>query len=165
MPRKNRAGVLRSLALAREYWKGRVVFAVEPLQDGERAVLRELNLSGDAVIEIPHPDHDQLAALYSRAHALVFPSYCEGYGWPVLEAEACGCPVICSNVTSLPEVAGDAGILLAPDDHRGYADAILSLSDYDTRTKRIAAGLAHAAQFSEARMFDAYLQLYQRALA
>jgi len=163
--RKNRAGVLRSLALAREYWKGRAVFAGEPLQERERAVMRELKLPDDAVMEIPHPDHDDLAALYSRAHALVFPSYCEGYGWPVLEAQACGCPVICSNVTSLPEVAGDAGILLAPEDHGGYADAILSLSQYGERSKRIAAGLANAAQFGEAQMFDAYRKLYQRSLA
>ncbi len=163
--RKNREGVLRSLALAREYWKGRVVFAGEPLQEREKAVARELKLPDDVVREIPHPEHDELVALYNRAHALVFPSYCEGYGWPVLEAQACGCPVICSNVTSLPEVAGDAGILLAPDDHGGYADAILSLSNYGERSQRIAAGIANAARFSEARMFDAYAKLYQRALA
>ena len=165
LARKNRAGVLRALALARRDWPGRAVFAGEPLTDSERAVARELNLPADAVREISHPDHDDLAALYSRAHAMVFPSFCEGYGWPVLEAQACGCPVICSNVTSLPEVAGDAGLLLAPEDYPGYADAILLLMTFAARMKRIAAGLANAARFSEARMFDAYANLYQRALA
>jgi glycosyltransferase involved in cell wall biosynthesis len=96
---------------------------------------------------------------------MIFPSYSEGYGWPVLEAQACGCPVLCSNVTSLPEIAGPKALLFAPDDAQGFADAIIALSDPVMRNTQVTAGLANAAAFSEARMFDAYAQLYQRALA
>jgi glycosyltransferase involved in cell wall biosynthesis len=96
---------------------------------------------------------------------MIFPSYSEGYGWPVLEAQACGCPVLCSNVTSLPEIAGPAAMLFAPDDAQGFADAIVALSNPTLRAAPVAAGLANAASFSEDRMFDAYRQLYQRALA
>jgi glycosyltransferase involved in cell wall biosynthesis len=165
MARKNRAGVLRAVGLARGQWRGRVVFAGEPLQESERAVAREIGLPAEAVMEIPGPTHDELAALYSCAHALVFPSYSEGYGWPVLEAQACGCPVICSNVTSLPELAGPAAMLRAPDDFAGMAGAIITLADAAERAKLVAAGLANAAHYSEDRMLDAYSKLYQRALA
>ncbi len=164
--RKNRVGVMRALAIAQARWPGRVVFAGEPLNEIERTVADELGLTGNhRIVEIPGPTHDELAALYSRAHALVFPSYSEGYGWPVLEAQACGCPVICSNVTSLPEIAGVSVKQFAPDDAAGFAEAIIALAEPALREKYIAAGLANAAQFSEARMFDAYAQLYQRALA
>lgn len=163
--RKNRAGVLRSFALARPRWPGRLVFAGEPLNESEKKVLHELRLPADSVIEAPNVSHEELAALYSGAQAMVFPSYSEGYGWPVLEAQACGCPVLCSNVTSLPEIAGPAGWLFAPDDARGFADALVALSNPTLRATHVAAGLANAASFSEARMFDAYARLYQQALA
>lgn len=74
LARKNRAGVLRALALARKEWPGRVVFAGDALNESERAVAREVGLPAEAVVEIPGPTHDELAALYSRAHALVFPA-------------------------------------------------------------------------------------------
>jgi glycosyltransferase involved in cell wall biosynthesis len=163
--RKNRAGVLRAFALARPRWAGKLVFAGEPLNESEKNIVRELHLPAAAVIEAPDVSHDELAALYTRAHAMIFPSYAEGYGWPVLEAQACGCPVLCSNVTSLPEVAGPHAMLFAPDNAPGFADAIVALSDPTVRATQITAGLANAASFSEARMFDAYAHLYQRALA
>jgi len=163
--RKNRAGVLRSFALARSRWAGRLVFAGEPLNESEKMVMQELRLTAESIIEAPDVSHAELAALYTRAHAMIFPSYSEGYGWPVLEAQACGCPVLCSNVTSLPEVAGPSALLFAPNDAQGFANAIIALTDPATRAAQVAAGLANAAAFSEARMFDAYAQLYQRALA
>jgi len=165
LPRKNRAGVLRAFALARANWTGRVVFAGEPLSESERSVIREFNLPSSSVYEIPNPTHDELAALYSRAHALVFPSYAEGYGWPVLEAQACGCPVICSNVTSLPEVAGSAALTFAPEDFQGMANAIVSLADKGKHAALAAAGILNAASYSEDRMFDRYRKLYEKALA
>src|SRR5207237_1441049 len=62
--------------------------------------------------------------LYNRAEALVFPSLYEGFGLPVLEAMACGCPVICSNVTSLPEVAGKGALFVEPKDEEAIAEAM-----------------------------------------
>ena len=62
---------------------------------------------------------DELPALYRHAACLVFPSLFEGFGMPVLEAMACGCPVVCSNTTSLPEIAGDAALLGRSDESRG----------------------------------------------
>jgi len=90
-----------------------------------------------------------LALLYSGARAFVYPSFCEGFGLPVLEAMACGCPVICSDAASLPEITGNAAIVCKPDMHGCFAQAIHKLfsSDilYETMSKK---SLAQAEKFS-----------------
>lgn len=90
-----------------------------------------------------------LPALYSGATLFVFPSEYEGFGLPVLEAMACGTPAITSNVSSLPEVAGDAALTVAPSDTEALSDAIARvLHDGDLRTQMRARGLRQAAQFN-----------------
>lgn len=77
---------------------------------------------------------DDLVYLYNEADIFVFPSLYEGFGFPVLEALACGCPTIASDISSIPEVTGDAAILVSPDDIESLRDAILELSkDYQKR--------------------------------
>jgi glycosyltransferase involved in cell wall biosynthesis len=164
-PRKNRVALLRTLALARPRWPGRVVFAGEPLTAAERDAARPLGLPDEAVREILKPSHEELSALYSCAHALLFPSFSEGFGWPVIEAQACDCPVICSNVTSLPEIVGSTARMRTPEDFRGFAEDIIALTDPAVRAALVTAGRANIARFSEDRMLDAYANLYQRALA
>lgn len=83
---------------------------------------------GDLIKFADYVDRDDLPALYSGALALTFPSHYEGFGLPALEAMSCGTPVIASNVTSLPEVVGDAGILLNSDDERAWATSIMQLA-------------------------------------
>ena len=70
---------------------------------------------------------DELVGLYRRAAALVFPSLYEGFGQPPLEAMACGCPVACSDVASLPEVVGDAARLFDPSDAGSIAAGVLDV--------------------------------------
>ena len=89
---------------------------------------------------------DELVDLYRRASALVFPSLYEGFGQPPLEAMACGCPVACSNVTSLPEVVGDAARLFDPLSPEAIAEAVEDvLRDPDQWVER---GLARARLFT-----------------
>jgi len=88
----------------------------------------------------------ELAGLYRRAAAMVFPSLYEGFGQPPLEAMACGCPVACSNVASLPEVVGDAARLFDPHDPRAIADAVRDV--LDSPAEWSARGLVRAAAFS-----------------
>lgn len=91
---------------------------------------------------------EALAELYRGAIAYVDPSLYEGFGLQAAEALACGTPVVCSNVTSLPEVVGDAGILLDPHDVRGFADAMKELADDRALGAQLA---ARAVEFSWAR--------------
>lgn len=95
-------------------------------------------------------DDAMLRLLYAGAHALVYPSRYEGFGMPVLEAMACGCPVVTCANSSLIEVGGDAAIFVDPDDAEAAAAAILSLADPATRAARAASGIAQAATFTTA---------------
>jgi glycosyltransferase involved in cell wall biosynthesis len=89
---------------------------------------------------------EQLAALYRRAACLVFPSLYEGFGMPVLEAMACGCPVAASNAGALPEICGDAAVLFDPTDVEAMAAAVLEVdSRRDELRER---GLARAARYT-----------------
>jgi glycosyltransferase involved in cell wall biosynthesis len=104
-----------------------------------------------------------LPALYGLAEIFVYPSLYEGFGLPVLEAMACGAPVITSNVSSLPEVAGEAGVLISPTDTEALAAAIRSLLDDSGRRAGLrAAGLARAASFSWERAARETLAVYER---
>jgi glycosyltransferase involved in cell wall biosynthesis len=108
------------------------------------------------------PDAD-LPAVYAGSQALAFPSEFEGFGLPVLEAMACGTPVVCSNTSSLPEVAGDAALLVDPLDVDALTDALRRvLSDPALATELRDRGLAQAARFSWARAAQETLAVYRR---
>ena len=95
---------------------------------------------------------------------MCYPSLYEGFGLPPLEALACGCPVLCSQTSSLPEVVGDAGILLPPDDVSAWADALHRiLTDTAARDRLRSLGPARAAQFSWARTARETLRAYEEA--
>lgn len=107
---------------------------------------------------------DDLAGLYSGAEFLVYPSLYEGFGLPVVEAMACGCPVITSNVSSLPEAAGDAGILVDPTSTDAIAEAMRTLwKDRDRRESMRAKGLEHAKKFTWARAAKEYAAVFTDA--
>lgn len=110
-------------------------------------------------------DADQ-AALYAGAMAFAFPSLCEGFGLPPLEAMQCGTPVISANTTSLPEVVGAAGILVAPRDEDALCQAIVDLHGNESLRQQLAArGLERARQFSWQRCAADTLSTYHDALA
>ncbi|MDH7568297.1 MAG: glycosyltransferase family 1 protein, partial [Armatimonadota bacterium] len=104
-----------------------------------------------------------VAELYRRALMTVYPSLYEGFGLPVLEAMACGCPVVCSNVSSLPEAGGDAALLVDPHDVEGLAHAMCRVARNEAlRAHMRDAGLRHAGRFTwEASARDT-LAVYER---
>jgi glycosyltransferase involved in cell wall biosynthesis len=108
--RKNRDGVLRIFANVASRWNGFLVFAGEPLNTELQELATTLGIA-DRITVVTKPETPVLEALYNQATALVFPSRFEGFGWPIIEAQACGCPVICGNATQLPEILGDGGII------------------------------------------------------
>jgi len=112
-------------------------------------ILAEAERHGDRVRILGFVDDADLPALYRNAALFAFPSLYEGFGLPVLEALACGVPVVCSNGSSLPEIAGDAALLVDPFDTDGLAEAMAHmLEDADLRREMIARGLARAARFT-----------------
>jgi glycosyltransferase involved in cell wall biosynthesis len=110
------------------------------------------------------PD-EKLAAIYSGATAFLFPSLVEGFGLPPLEAMQCGVPVISSNTTSMPEVVGDAGILLPPTDVDGWCAAMLKVSrDEKLRAEMAVKSIGRAKLFSWERFIEATIQGYKTGL-
>jgi glycosyltransferase involved in cell wall biosynthesis len=94
-------------------------------------------------------EQSDLPALYSGANGMVFPSLYEGFGLPPLEAMSCGTPVLASTTSSVPEVVGDAGILLDPHDSRAWADAVQRvMTDGALSAELSRKGLERAAQFT-----------------
>lgn len=161
-PRKNLKLILhaldimenRSLMLVLVGWKG---WGYEELKE----VLYRIN-SKERVRFLGYIPDDDLAALYSGSHCLVYPSLYEGFGLPVIEAMACGCPVICSNTSSLPEVAGEAAIFINPQKPEELADAItVILENESQRQQLIHLGFYQASKFSWEKTAENTIRLFR----
>jgi len=124
--------------------------------------LRALGLENQVIFPGFVADAD-LPALYSAASVFVYPSLYEGFGFPPLEAMACGTPVVTSNTSSLPEVVGDAGLLVAPQDAQALTTAIQKvLSTPDLAREMRYKGLHQAAQFTWEKTAAATAALYEQ---
>jgi glycosyltransferase involved in cell wall biosynthesis len=110
-------------------------------------------------------DEQRLVTLYQQALGLIFPSWYEGFGLPVLEAMQCGCPVISSDRTSLPEVAGETALFIDPAKPEAICDAMVRLEEDSSLRRRCReAGLQRAKQFSWSRTAQATLSFYREVL-
>lgn len=167
-PRKNHERLLEAYAREADRLRGVSLVLVGDVRHrfGDmRETVRRLQLDGRAVFPGRLPLAD-LRLLYSQATVFVFPSIYEGFGMPVLEAMACGAPVVTSNTTSLPEVAGDAALLVDPQDARGLAAAVLRLvEDAPLREGMRAKGLERVSQFTWSRAARLTMDLYRDVCA
>jgi glycosyltransferase involved in cell wall biosynthesis len=107
--------------------------------------------------------HDTLRALYCGAGALLFPSLQEGFGWPIIEAQACGCPVFTSDLAPMNEIGGEAAGYVDPRDAAGIAAAIVSAAPRFADMRRL--GLENAARYSAAEMATRYVAIYREVVA
>ncbi len=155
LPRKNRALALQLMERLGASSPFCLVVAGEPLAPPEQ-LFRDTHPLGDRVLSIPCPSHPLLNWLYCHAHALLFPSIAEGFGWPLLEAQACDCPVIASTTTSIPEVAGSAAFYADPFDVATFADHVLALLDPAERLRLIELGHQNLRRFSPEVVSAAY---------
>jgi glycosyltransferase involved in cell wall biosynthesis len=117
----------------------------------------------DRVIELTNITNEDLRLLYSKATALLFPSLREGFGWPIIEAQACGCPVFTSDRVPMTEVGGDAAIYLDPTDPPAAATVIANSLNRCPQLRR--AGLENVKRFSPAAMISSYSRVYQELAA
>jgi glycosyltransferase involved in cell wall biosynthesis len=165
-PRKNVVGLLQAYARLRAprpplYVAGGTGWQFGPIFD----TVERLGLHQDVTF-LGFVAEDELPLWYNAARLFVFPSLYEGFGLPVLEAMACGAPVITSTAASLPEVAGQAAILVAPLDTDRLAQEMEHvLGDPQRRTEMRAAGRIQASRFSWRAMTDQTVAAYGRAVA
>jgi glycosyltransferase involved in cell wall biosynthesis len=143
LPRKNLVVLAKAVRVLRDRGTDvvlRVVGSVPPAGEAQaRDMRREL---GDALQTTGYVTPAQLAAHYRSAHVLAFPSMYEGFGIPVLEAMAADLPVVVSDQTSLPEVAGDAALVVSADNPSAWAEALASAMDSATCDRLVRAGAA-----------------------
>ena len=145
-PRKNVEGVIT--AFERLSTAHRLVVAGGRGWHDE-ALVRRVRALGDRAVLTGHVGDEELVALYRGADAFVFPSRYEGFGFPPLEAMACGTPVVASDRTSVPEVVGDAGVTVSPDDPAAIGAALARLLEDPAERERLrASGLERARGFS-----------------
>jgi glycosyltransferase involved in cell wall biosynthesis len=159
LPRKNRRLLLQMLARDSRPEPAHVCFAGQPADATLLDEARTLGL-GDRIHSVAKPSHETLCALYSLAHALVFPSLSEGFGWPVIEAQACGLPVIASDLAPLPEVSGGAALHADPHRPAAFVAALRSLDNPAVRNSLVERGLQNAGRFDLPTMINGYLALH-----
>lgn len=156
-PRKNLATVLRAFAALKREPRFRELRLLKvgsaggregPFRARTQRAVADLGLERDVVFREGISD-EELARCYSNAACLVMPSFYEGFGFPPVEAMACGCPVVVSTAGSLPEIAADAALLVEADDAAALTDAVRrTLTEEGTRRELIKRGLRRAAEFS-----------------
>jgi glycosyltransferase involved in cell wall biosynthesis len=161
---KNRPAVVRifrELVRLPHFQAHQLILAGKPLT---AALQREIEQSGlgDRIVPLIGVTNEDLQALYSNAAALIFPSLQEGFGWPIAEAQACGCPVITTNRAPMTEVAGDAAIQIDPNDPAGAAQIIAA--GLHRRDQLIQAGFENVSRFDPDTIADQYCDLYRTVL-
>jgi glycosyltransferase involved in cell wall biosynthesis len=160
---KNRLGVLQMFAQLRRDERFRslsLVMVGRPLTDEMLAWCREKGLTD--VYELQKVDNAQLRVLYTGAFALLFPSLEEGFGWPVLEAQACGCPVITSARLPMTEIAGEGAMLVDPLNGESILGAVAACSE--NREALVEAGFRNLERFSPQTMIRRYEDFYRATL-
>ena len=166
-PRKNHARLISAFARlvsANPNLPHHLVIAGKKTWYGDR-IFEAVRRSGiaDRIHLIGFVSDDELLELYNACDCSAFPSLYEGFGLPLLEAMACGRAVICSNRSSIPEVAGDAGILFDPTDEHAIAAALKSvLLDSDRRARLERLGLVRASQFTWRKAAEETLEVYRQ---
>ena len=157
-PRKNLMQLLKAFSLFKKWQKsnmkllvaGRLAWHYEDLIEKLKTYKYR-----DDVVMLNYVSDEQLAKITASAYALVYPSLYEGFGLPILEAMQSGVPVICSNVSSMPETAGNAALLTDPNDTDSIAKQMLALyKDESLRNQLIESGLLRAAEFSWEKTAD-----------
>jgi glycosyltransferase involved in cell wall biosynthesis len=161
-PYKNIAGTLRVTRRLLDIGLDIALLRVGPPLNGDDLQLaRELRLEG-AIVEYGRVSDERLVELYNASDCLLFPSFWEGFGWPPLEAMACGTPVVVSRAPSLVEIVGDAGLTASATDIDGLTRAVASILSSPGQAMELARrGMKQASSFRWERAASAYAQIYE----
>jgi alpha-1,3-rhamnosyl/mannosyltransferase len=164
-PHKNLGRLVEAFAEVKTEQKLVLAGKEDPRYGEVHEVVKQLGLQ-DRVVFLGQVSEDDLPALYSGATLFVFPSLYEGFGLPLLEAMACGVPVVCSSTSSLPEIAGRAAIMVDPLDLSQWARALERvLGDSNLRASMREEGLKQAALFSWEKTAKGTLAVYRQVLS
>ncbi|MFA5983152.1 MAG: glycosyltransferase family 1 protein [Methylococcaceae bacterium] len=165
---KNRKGVLeiyKHIINRQPNCSLKLVMAGQVFTEELNKFVQQFDL-GDRVIELTEPTTEELAALYSLTTALIFPSLCEGFGWPIIEAQACNALVFTSNREPMTEIGGVAALYIDPEAPEQAATIIIdSLNNKNLIEKTTQSNMLNVSQFSIESMVKKYLSLYKSIIS
>lgn len=159
LPRKNRKLLVDMAHVIGSKWAGFICFAGDSVDKDLIDHAKSLGLE-NRIISIKRPDHNTLLALYSTCDAFIFPSFSEGFGMPLIEAQACGAPVIASNIEPMPEISGGTALHADPANPKDFAEAFLLLKDEIFRARVIREGYENTRRFQPTAVVNSYLELH-----
>jgi glycosyltransferase involved in cell wall biosynthesis len=170
LDRKNRRGVLQAFIELQERAAARGTTAavqrlvfVGPELVPEMAELAAKHGVADRIKTVQNVSHAELRALYAGATALLFPSLQEGFGWPIIEAQACGCPVFTSDLAPMNEIGGEGAEYVNPDDPTAMAASIEQAAPRLAEMSRL--GLENSTHYTAKQMASNYIAAYERVIA
>ena len=162
LERKNRKLLVKMIHQLQNDWDGILVFAGAALNADILDLIEYLRVT-DRVVQINNPTDTEIIALYSCCHVMVFPSYSEGFGWPIIEAQACGAPVITSNkAPMMSEVGGEAALYANPDDASSFVNQFLKLNNKDFRDEVIRLGYENVKRFDFENTMNQYIEIIKK---
>jgi glycosyltransferase involved in cell wall biosynthesis len=160
LPRKNRIILLEILKGMTANFDGYLCLAGKGLDHELKKACETLGLT-NRIIVYEKPNHEVLNLLYNACYAFVFPSKSEGFGWPIIEAQACGAPVICSNIEPFIEIAGNSVLMAKPTNSREFIEQLERLSNNLFRENLIEKGFQNCNKFTTEKMLSNYINLYK----
>ena len=158
LPRKNRKLLIKLLNQVKDEWYGSLVLAGQAPDYHLKSLINYYGLE-NRVVSVVNPDFKLLQALYSTCDAFVFPSYSEGFGWPVIEAMACGACVIASNHPAIMEVGADAALYADPDNVHQFAAHFHEVLKANLQTELKAKAKNNCLRFEKTQMIKSYIEL------
>lgn len=158
LERKNRRLLVDMLKNLKGIWDGKICFAGDSIDVELVEYANQLDF-GENISFFERPNHENLVALYSGCEAFILPSFSEGFGWTLIEAQACGAPVIASDIEPMPEVSGDSALHADPYDAKAFADSFLVLLEPNKREEIINKGFENIKRFDNTTMIDSYIDL------
>ncbi len=162
---KNKEGLLRIFCQLTHLVVGKkwhLVLAGQGLNDQLRFLAQKIGIS-DRIREASDLTNEQMCALYSSAEGLIFPSLAEGFGWPIVEAQACGCPLFTSNRAPMTEIGGSAAVYFDPLEEVDAADIILKAIQNGDYIKEH--GYRNAMKYSTKAMVSGYVDCYRLVMS
>jgi glycosyltransferase involved in cell wall biosynthesis len=160
LTRKNRVLLVKMIYELKDNYDGLLCFAGQKPDNHLLQLASDLKVN-DRICFIQNPNHELLNLLYNQCDAFIFPSLSEGFGWPIIEAQTCGTPVICSNIEPLPEI-GENGVITAnPFNEVDFAKSFLLLNDTLFRDNLIQKGIENAQKYTTQKMVNNYINFYK----
>jgi len=165
-PRKNLIGLLKSYNSLSDHLKSEYQLVLAGFKGWEnREIMDLIEQNRENIHYLGYISDEELAKVYNLASLFVYPSFYEGFGLPVLEAMACGTPVLCSNVTSLPEVGGDAVVYCDPSHSEDIQDKItLVVTDEELQKSMRQKGILRAKQFTWEKSAREHIRVFKEVM-